>query len=59
MNKALIAAALALSFIALPGVSYAAPPRGASVQAVQIAPDAGYGWVYRGGPKATPSWEKK
>jgi hypothetical protein len=59
MKKALIAAALALSFIALPGVSYAAPNSGTSVQPVQIAPDSGYGWVYRGGPKAMPSWEKK
>jgi hypothetical protein len=59
MNKVLIAAAFVLPLIALPGASYAAPNSGTSVQAVQIAPDGGYHWVYRGGPKATPSWEKK
>ena len=56
MNKVLIAAAFVLPLIALPGGSYAAPKSG--VQAVQIAPDAGFHWVYRGGPKAMPSWEK-
>ena len=58
MNKVLIAAAFVLPLIALPGASYAVPKSGTTVQAVQIAPDAGFHWVYRGGPKAMPSWEK-
>jgi hypothetical protein len=60
VRKSLIAAAFLLPLIALSGASNAGPSNaGASVQPVQIAPDAGFHWVYRGGPKATPSWEKK
>ncbi len=57
LRKSLVAAAFLLPLIALPAASNAGSSNTAVSQ--QIAPDQGYQWVYRGGPKATPSWEKK
>jgi len=63
MKKILMAAALVLPFIALPGASYAAPPsynyltpyKGTIVQ--QIAPQSVPGFSHRHGPKGSVTWE--